>query len=410
MAGSLAWAAAEVVAVDATLEGALAERLLLASNDARTQAGLPPLVVDDRLALAATRHAWEMAELDYFAHVSPVAANAHLAQRVRAAGSPLVEVGENLARIGSAPYSSAAAARYAADAGGVAFGSAIAPRAADDLATAAAGAVVRGWLDSPGHRRNLLEPSFGRVGFGFAYDATLGLLVVQVLAWEPAVLEELRVAPVAETRLRWVVRLEATRAADVILSWDGAPAVPLRLSAGVHDVDVDPHADDTVLAIGVRAADGRYLVDEAAILDARAVTATAGAPSELAAAAPDTFRPDPSAPRAVVRLLAAFGRVDARTGVDLHAAYRVTGALPLVLLVDDVAQQENADAPGVFDAFVPLADDATAVTVSVGIDQGDGRVRLFHRFVVALASAGAGAASSWPADATAAAPPDRRTR
>lgn len=388
----------------------MAERLLLASNEARAEVGLPPLVSDDRLALAATRHAREMAELDYFAHVSPVAANAHVTQRVRAAGSPLVEVGENLARIGSAPYASAAATRYAADAGAVAFGSAMAPREADEVATAAASAVVRGWLDSPGHRRNLLEPSFGRVGFGLAYDATLGLVVVQVLAWEPVVLEELRVAPVAETRLRWVVRLEAARAADVILSWDGAPAVPLRLSAGVHDVDVEPHADDTALAIGVRAADGRYLVDEAAMLEARAVTATAGAPSERVAAAPGTFRPDPSAPRAVVRLLAAFGRVEVRNGVQLHAAYRASGALPLVLLVDDAVQQESAGAPGVFDAFVPLADGATAVTVSVGIDRGDGRVRLFHRFVVPLASAGAGFAPAGSDDAMATAPPGRRAR
>jgi uncharacterized protein YkwD len=31
--------------------------------------------------------------------------------------------------------------------------------------------IVRGWMDSPGHRANILRPTFSEVGTGIGYDA-----------------------------------------------------------------------------------------------------------------------------------------------------------------------------------------------------------------------------------------------
>lgn len=100
-----------------------AERLRAAANHVRHAHGLGLLAPDGRLSAAALHHAERMRNLRFFAHEDPHDGRS-MAQRLAAVrASPLQWAGENLAMC-------------------------------DDDAMRA----VRLWLDSPGHRANLLEP------------------------------------------------------------------------------------------------------------------------------------------------------------------------------------------------------------------------------------------------------------
>lgn len=107
-------------------------------NRERRARGLAPLRPDPRLARAARGHARDMVQRRYFGHVAP--GNVTVVDRVRRArylaGARRWTVGENLA-----------------------WGT-------GRLATPAQ--IVRGWMRSPGHRANILSPSFREIGIGVA--------------------------------------------------------------------------------------------------------------------------------------------------------------------------------------------------------------------------------------------------
>jgi uncharacterized protein YkwD len=103
------------------------------------------------LGQVAYGHALDMAQHDYFEHED--FAGHTPADRVRAAGYREKLVGENIA-----------------------YG----PTSADE--------VVRGWLDSPGHCENIMDPRFAEMGVAYApgrapgQGSGHGLYWVQVLA------------------------------------------------------------------------------------------------------------------------------------------------------------------------------------------------------------------------------------
>ncbi len=133
----------------------LAARTLELVNQARSQprrcgsrsfAPAPPLTLDRTLDGVAYGHATDMAEHNYFEHED--LAGHTPADRVRAVGYREKLVGENIA-----------------------FG----PRTADE--------VVQGWLDSPGHCENIMDPRFAQMGIAYAAGhAKRGLFWVQVFA------------------------------------------------------------------------------------------------------------------------------------------------------------------------------------------------------------------------------------
>ena len=115
--------------------------LLALTNRERLAVDENPLAWSDILAAVARRHAEEMYLEGYVSHVSPT--TGIVVDRVRAAGVNLFVVGENLALASNA-------------------------RAVHD-----------GFMDSPGHRENLLRPEFDRIGIA-SVRGPLGLMVVQV--------------------------------------------------------------------------------------------------------------------------------------------------------------------------------------------------------------------------------------
>ena len=112
---------------------------------------MPPVRLSSALVAVAHGHAVDMAQHKYFEHQD---LGGHTpADRVRAAGYREKLVGENIA-----------------------YG----PQSPEE--------VVRGWLDSPGHCENIMDPRFAEMGVAYAFGRApspasgLGLYWVQVLA------------------------------------------------------------------------------------------------------------------------------------------------------------------------------------------------------------------------------------
>ena len=133
----------------------LAHRALQLVNEVRahgTRCGersfgpAPPVRLSDTLGSVAFGHANDMARHNYFEHED--LAGHSPADRVRAVGYREKLVGENIA-----------------------YG----PKSADE--------VVQGWLDSPGHCENIMDPRFAEMGIAFAagQSARRGLFWVQLL-------------------------------------------------------------------------------------------------------------------------------------------------------------------------------------------------------------------------------------
>jgi len=113
----------------------------------RSFAPAPPLMLSGTLDGIAFGHANDMAQNNYFDHVD--LARQSPADRVRAAGYREKLVGENIA-----------------------YG----PQTVEE--------VVQGWLDSPEHCENLMDPRFAEMGIAYASGRATrhGLYWVQVLA------------------------------------------------------------------------------------------------------------------------------------------------------------------------------------------------------------------------------------
>lgn len=102
------------------------EQLLALTNEARAQAGAPPVKWDAALAAAALKHCLRMAAEGPIAHQYP--GEPDLAERAGLAGAHFSLIEENVA-LGSYPTQ-----------------------------------IQDGWLHSPGHRRNMLNPDVDSVG------------------------------------------------------------------------------------------------------------------------------------------------------------------------------------------------------------------------------------------------------
>ena len=109
-------------------------RIVELCNQARQQRGLGPLEVQVNLQQAAARHSQQMWDAGFFGHTNPADSSDTLSHRMMAFGVASLSSAENLFRCeGYQP---------------------------GQLAEAA----VKSWLASPGHRANLLNPKFNRIG------------------------------------------------------------------------------------------------------------------------------------------------------------------------------------------------------------------------------------------------------
>src|SRR3990167_981739 len=127
-----------VLSIDEASENAMYKMV----NDERKKAGVRELTWAPEIVPVSRAHARDMWERQYFSHISPEGHD--VGDRLIAAGVKFRIAGENLAM-------------------------------APTLATA-----HNGLMNSEGHRRNILDPEFGKVGIGVIDNGIYGKMFVQV--------------------------------------------------------------------------------------------------------------------------------------------------------------------------------------------------------------------------------------
>lgn len=124
------------------------------TNEARLEHDESTLEADSGLAAVARAHSVDMVERDYFNHTSPEGDGP--LDRVQDSDVDCTGVGENL---GQAYWEREFAVNYGEEY----------VETNEELADA----LVKQWLNSPGHRDNLLHPDFTRIGVGLEVDGDL---------------------------------------------------------------------------------------------------------------------------------------------------------------------------------------------------------------------------------------------
>jgi len=120
-------------------------RLLELTNRQRLANAVPPVRLSDILNRAAENHAQDLADHNFVSHTGSDGSS--IGSRADRVNYRWRTLGENIYRgVGSSPERA-----------------------------------IAGWMRSPGHRRNLLDPRFGEVGFGIAQRG-IYTFYVQVLA------------------------------------------------------------------------------------------------------------------------------------------------------------------------------------------------------------------------------------
>lgn len=125
------------LSVDAHAEA----RMLELINAERVKVGAPALIMDETLVVIAREHSQDMWHRSYFAHVNPDGEDPF--DRMREGGADFLRAGENLA-----------------------------------LARTV-GRAHEGLMNSPGHKRNILDPEFTRVGIGVIDGGIYGKMFTQ---------------------------------------------------------------------------------------------------------------------------------------------------------------------------------------------------------------------------------------
>jgi uncharacterized protein YkwD len=128
-AGALALSSHSQAAVET--QPSEAQAAIQVANEIRKQNGLPELVFDPKLTAVAQAHAEDMLNRKYFDHNTPEGLTPF--DRIQAGGVDFQAAAENIAMGENDPH-----------------------------------AVFDLWLNSPGHRRNLLNKDYGHQGIGYA--------------------------------------------------------------------------------------------------------------------------------------------------------------------------------------------------------------------------------------------------
>ena len=112
-------------------------------NEERTARGLSPLTYSEELAKVAASHSADMANRNYFSHNSPEGVTPF--NRIKNAGISYKSAGENIAAGQDTPE-----------------------------------AVVDAWMNSDGHRANILNKNFTKMGVGCVYGGSYGIYWTQL--------------------------------------------------------------------------------------------------------------------------------------------------------------------------------------------------------------------------------------
>lgn len=138
-------------------------------NAERTKAGLKPFKRSSKLPAIALAHSYDMASRNYMSHISPEGLSP--SARAKKAGYNIIKKRGNTIRtgVGENLYEHRAVMR---DEKG--------ERAYLENAEKVAEAAVKGWMNSPGHRKNILNPDYFWQGTGVAVSRNKTVKITQM--------------------------------------------------------------------------------------------------------------------------------------------------------------------------------------------------------------------------------------
>ena len=311
-------------------------RLLELTNAERAGAELQPVQASSVLAQAARHHAEEMVRLAYLSHVSPTPERRNLEDRIRLVGGTHVAVGENLALVSIR------------DPG-------------------VANRIIDGWMASPGHRANLLQPGWTHVGFGLAETGDGRVYAVQVFAGDPNPMAVVDATWAGDSTLALRFEITANTAGWVAIGSDARTSVPIEVPA-----------DGTTLAVldGVDATQPTHVrlgwTDDLA-------TGLLGQQSGWFDPHTREWTEDWRSDEARAEVLS-FAATDPTPAITLELTFE-RDASNLSVLVDDAPVPTNVTGTNVV-ARIPGS--AGVRLVNVGVDEPDGRIRILHEFEVVV--------------------------
>ena len=132
----------------------LGKLIFARTNDVRRKAGLPAFVANHELEAVATAHSSDMASRNYFSHITKgLLSKPDLGDRLHSGGVGYTKAAENIAmypvvvrRLYEISSVGLTPRRVEVGRQGITYG---------DMAAK----VMDGWMKSPGHRRNILDPA-----------------------------------------------------------------------------------------------------------------------------------------------------------------------------------------------------------------------------------------------------------
>ena len=212
--------------------------LLELTNRERLLAGLQPLTQDENLALAARNHAKEMATLKYLSHESPTPSNHTLQQRIINAGSIALTIGENIAQLSH-----------------------------ERLVVTE---TVKGWMNSPGHRDNLLSPDYDSVGFGVFISESGVAYIVQNFGAQPLKLVQTGIQQRYQEQFQVTAVINSKKAQTVAMFYsEDSRAIEQDVVAGISALRFTLNNQDKVqLRLGAETNDElNYILQDDGWLD-----------------------------------------------------------------------------------------------------------------------------------------------
>ncbi len=311
---------------------ALETALLNETNLVRQKNGLSRLEFDPQLALAARQHALEMATLNYFSHQSPTAASKTPAMRVARAGSAVVAIGENLALV---------------QPGNVAKAS------------------IEGWMNSPAHRENLLNPQYTHVGFGTATNKHGMEIAVQVFAIEPFNIIGSEVRETVQDNYIISIVVSVKQSAEYVLEIAGEFHEAGYLQAGTQELKF-PSTEKGLVAIqiGVLNSEGNsYITQDSGWLNL----------------ANNSFQIDDIASKQYLEILGVSARAQRSRVNEIFLILKNVGNYQLAAFINQTYMDNILTPQGYI--HLTIANDLTNPEISVGIIEGN-QVNLPYVFVL----------------------------
>lgn len=197
------------------------------TNKERKIRGLKTLKKDERLTIAARQHSNDMLRNNYLSHVSSSEINRTPLQRIYNSGLPVLAVGENVAEN---------------------FGSSVSSLVRNDPDSLAE-IVMKEWMESPSHRKNILSADFSHMGVGSVSVENVHK-VTQNFADESDFAVDSILAK-AEQDIYLFSFYLSSRVSDIRVFYDGKPieddslhiysgliGLPLKKDASLHKIEL----------------------------------------------------------------------------------------------------------------------------------------------------------------------------